>query len=68
MVVVAREPTGVSHVIDIDKFSNLGKLLRVTAYVHRYLELSAAVAVNLFTRPLYSASAQPFTNTFTAKN
>lgn len=39
MVAIAKEPTeGVRNVIDIDRFSNLGKLLRVTAYVRRFIE------------------------------
>ena len=38
MVAAAKEPKGVSSVIDIDRFSNLGKLLRVTAYVKRFIE------------------------------
>ena len=38
MVAAVKEPRGVSSVIDIDRFSNLGKLLRVTAYVKRFIE------------------------------
>jgi len=38
MVAVAETPTGVSQVIDINKYSTLRKLLRVTAWVKRFVD------------------------------
>ena len=37
LVTVEEEPKGVSNVIDIDKFSSLDRLLRVTAYMKRFV-------------------------------
>ena len=38
MMVISNEKKGVSEVIDINRFSNLEKLLRVTAYARRFVE------------------------------
>ena len=38
MVAIAKGPRGVSNIIDISRFSNLGKLLRVTTFVLRFIE------------------------------
>ena len=37
LIALEKEPNGVRNVIDINRFSNLGKLLRVTAYVKRFV-------------------------------
>ena len=37
MLVVQEDPIGIEHVIDIGRYSNLTKLLRVTAYVLRFI-------------------------------
>ena len=39
MVAIAKEPRGrVSNIIDTSRFNNLGKLLRVTTFILRFIE------------------------------